>query len=106
MHSQEVDGGTLYGDMLTVTQDMLDRAASDSNNFLHRRLRRIAGSCRHPKASACCLALMVASNGLQWPSIRIHSEDIDTCEQNEANKCRQYFHCPASPIESLMVAAL
>ncbi len=35
MHSQEVDGGTLYGDMLTVTQDMLDRAASDSNNFLH-----------------------------------------------------------------------
>ena len=35
MQSQEVGGGTLYGDMLTVTQDMLDRAASDSNNFLH-----------------------------------------------------------------------
>ena len=35
MYSQEVDGATLYGDMLTVTQDMLDRAASDSNNFLH-----------------------------------------------------------------------
>ena len=35
VQSQEVGGGTLYGDMLTVTQDMLDRAASDSNNFLH-----------------------------------------------------------------------
>ena len=35
VHSQEVTGGTLYGDMLTVTQDMLDRAAGDSNNFLH-----------------------------------------------------------------------
>ncbi len=35
VHSQEVDGGTLYGDMLTVTQDMLDRAGGDSNNFLH-----------------------------------------------------------------------
>ncbi|MDH3747559.1 MAG: PQQ-binding-like beta-propeller repeat protein [Gammaproteobacteria bacterium] len=34
-HSQEVEGGTLYGDMLTVTQDMLDHAAGDSNNFLH-----------------------------------------------------------------------
>jgi len=31
----EVDRGTLYGDMLTVTQDMLDRAAGDGNNFLH-----------------------------------------------------------------------
>ena len=35
VHSQEVAGGTLYGDMSTVTQDMLDRAAGDSNNFLH-----------------------------------------------------------------------
>jgi PQQ-dependent dehydrogenase (methanol/ethanol family) len=26
---------TLYGDMQTVTQDMLDRAAGDANNFLH-----------------------------------------------------------------------
>ncbi|MHA1527726.1 MAG: pyrroloquinoline quinone-dependent dehydrogenase [Alphaproteobacteria bacterium] len=33
--AQEVEGGTLYGDMLTVTQDMLDRAAGDGNNFLH-----------------------------------------------------------------------
>lgn len=32
---EEVSGGTLYGDMLTVTQDMLDAAAGDSNNFLH-----------------------------------------------------------------------
>ncbi len=31
----EVTGGTLYGDMLTVTQDMLDRAAADGNNHLH-----------------------------------------------------------------------
>ncbi len=35
LHAQEVDTGTLYGDMLTVTQDMLDHAAGDSNNFLH-----------------------------------------------------------------------
>ncbi len=28
-------GDTLYGDMQTVTQDMLDHAAGDSNNFLH-----------------------------------------------------------------------
>ena len=35
VHSQEVEGGTLYGNMSTVTQDMLDRAAGDSNNFLH-----------------------------------------------------------------------
>jgi alcohol dehydrogenase (cytochrome c) len=27
--------GPLYGDMQTVTQDMLDRAAGDANNFLH-----------------------------------------------------------------------
>ena len=33
--AQEVDSGTLYGDMLTVTQDMLSRAAGDGNNFLH-----------------------------------------------------------------------
>lgn len=32
---EEVSGGTLYGDMQTVTQDMLDRAYGDSNNFLH-----------------------------------------------------------------------
>jgi alcohol dehydrogenase (cytochrome c) len=31
----EVTGGTLYGDMQTVTQDMLSRAAGDGNNFLH-----------------------------------------------------------------------
>jgi glucose dehydrogenase len=35
VQGQEVDGGTLYGDMLTVTQDMLDHASGDSNNFLH-----------------------------------------------------------------------
>jgi PQQ-dependent dehydrogenase (methanol/ethanol family) len=33
--AQEVGGGTLYGDMRTVTQDMLSRAAGDGNNFLH-----------------------------------------------------------------------
>ena len=33
--AQEVDSGTLYGNMQTVTQDMLSRAASDANNFLH-----------------------------------------------------------------------
>ncbi len=33
--AQEVMGGTLYGDMNTVTQDMLNRAAGDGNNFLH-----------------------------------------------------------------------
>ncbi len=33
--AQEVDTGTLYGDMQTVTQDMLSRAAGDGNNFLH-----------------------------------------------------------------------
>ncbi|MDX1421676.1 MAG: PQQ-dependent dehydrogenase, methanol/ethanol family [Kiloniellales bacterium] len=31
----EVGSGTLYGDMQTVTQDMIDRAAGDGNNFLH-----------------------------------------------------------------------
>jgi len=33
--AQEVEGGTLYGDMHTVTQDLLNRAAGDGNNFLH-----------------------------------------------------------------------
>jgi PQQ-dependent dehydrogenase (methanol/ethanol family) len=33
--AQEVKAATLYGDMSTVTQDMLDRAHSDGNNFLH-----------------------------------------------------------------------
>jgi len=33
--AQEVEKGTLYGDMNSVTQDMLNRAASDGNNFLH-----------------------------------------------------------------------
>lgn len=32
---EEVQGGTLYGNMQTVTQNMLDHAAGDSNNFLH-----------------------------------------------------------------------
>ena len=33
--AQEVATATLYGDMLTVTQDFLSRAAGDGNNFLH-----------------------------------------------------------------------
>jgi PQQ-dependent dehydrogenase (methanol/ethanol family) len=33
--AQEVQGGTLYGNMQTVTQDMMNRAESDGNNFLH-----------------------------------------------------------------------
>jgi len=33
--AQEVQGGTLYGNMNVVTQDMLDRADGDANNFLH-----------------------------------------------------------------------
>ncbi|HSR63396.1 MAG TPA: PQQ-binding-like beta-propeller repeat protein, partial [Gammaproteobacteria bacterium] len=32
---EETEGGTLYADMQTVTQDMLDHAEGDSNNFLH-----------------------------------------------------------------------
>jgi len=32
--AQEVHKGTLYGDLSMVAQDMLDRAASDGNNFL------------------------------------------------------------------------
>ena len=35
LQAQEVEGGTLYGDMHTVTQDMLERAGGDGNNFLH-----------------------------------------------------------------------
>ncbi|MGI9305032.1 MAG: pyrroloquinoline quinone-dependent dehydrogenase [Gammaproteobacteria bacterium] len=31
----ETGSGTLYGNMKTVTQDMLDHAAGDGNNFLH-----------------------------------------------------------------------
>jgi hypothetical protein len=33
--AQEVQKTTLYGNMGTVTQDMLNRAAGDGNNFLH-----------------------------------------------------------------------
>ncbi|MGI9498802.1 MAG: pyrroloquinoline quinone-dependent dehydrogenase [Geminicoccaceae bacterium] len=33
--AEETSTGTLYGDMQTVTQDMLDRAAGDGNNYLH-----------------------------------------------------------------------
>ena len=32
---EEIERGTLFGDMQTVTQDMLDKSAGDSNNFLH-----------------------------------------------------------------------
>ncbi|MGI9435135.1 MAG: pyrroloquinoline quinone-dependent dehydrogenase [Geminicoccaceae bacterium] len=35
MAADETGSGTLFGDMATVTQDMLDRAAGDGNNFLH-----------------------------------------------------------------------
>ena len=35
VHSQEIENGTKYGDMSTVSQDMLSRAAGDGNNFLH-----------------------------------------------------------------------
>jgi alcohol dehydrogenase (cytochrome c) len=35
MARSETGSGTLYGDMHTVTQDMLNRAAGDGNNFLH-----------------------------------------------------------------------
>ena len=34
-NAQETSSGTMYGDMLTVTQDMLNFAAGDGNNFLH-----------------------------------------------------------------------
>ena len=33
--AQEIQKGTLYGDMSMVTQNMLDRAGGDGNNFLH-----------------------------------------------------------------------
>lgn len=33
--AQEVEGGPKYGDMTIVSQDALNRAASDGNNFLH-----------------------------------------------------------------------
>lgn len=33
--AQETSNATLYGDMQTVSQDMLNRAANDGNNFLH-----------------------------------------------------------------------
>jgi PQQ-dependent dehydrogenase (methanol/ethanol family) len=33
--SQEVKPASKYGDMTTVTQDLLNRAASDGNNYLH-----------------------------------------------------------------------
>ena len=33
--AEEVQGGTLYGNMLNVSQDMLSRAGGDGNNFLH-----------------------------------------------------------------------
>jgi PQQ-dependent dehydrogenase (methanol/ethanol family) len=33
--AQEVQGANKWGDMNTVTQDMLNRAAGDANNFLH-----------------------------------------------------------------------
>ena len=33
--AQVASGQTMYGDMQTVTQDMLNRAAGDGNNFLH-----------------------------------------------------------------------
>jgi alcohol dehydrogenase (cytochrome c) len=33
--ADEVAGGTKYGDMNTVSQDMMNRAAGDGNNFLH-----------------------------------------------------------------------
>ena len=33
--AKEVKGETLYGNMGTVTQDMMNRAGSEANNFLH-----------------------------------------------------------------------
>src|SRR5438477_7252050 len=33
--ADETTGGPKYGDMSTVTQDMLNRASGDGNNFLH-----------------------------------------------------------------------
>ena len=34
-NAEEVQRGTLYGDMHTVTQDMLDHAEGDANNWIH-----------------------------------------------------------------------
>ncbi|PSC04414.1 quinonprotein alcohol dehydrogenase [Alsobacter soli] len=34
-HSQEIKAASKWGDMNTVTQDLLNRAAGDGNNFLH-----------------------------------------------------------------------
>ena len=33
--AEEVKAATLYGNMTAVTQDMLNRAGGDANNFLH-----------------------------------------------------------------------
>ena len=35
VEAQETEKTTLWGDMQTVTQDLMNRAASDGNNFLH-----------------------------------------------------------------------
>ncbi len=35
LEAQEVEKTTLYGNMRTVTQDLMSRAAGDGNNFLH-----------------------------------------------------------------------
>ncbi|OED41287.1 quinonprotein alcohol dehydrogenase [Chromatiales bacterium (ex Bugula neritina AB1)] len=35
VHAQEVENATLFGDLNNVSQDMLNRAANDGNNFLH-----------------------------------------------------------------------
>jgi PQQ-dependent dehydrogenase (methanol/ethanol family) len=35
LEAQEVEKTTLYGNMQTVTQDLMSRAAGDGNNFLH-----------------------------------------------------------------------
>ncbi len=35
LQAQETGNTTLYGNMRTVTQDLMNRAASDGNNFLH-----------------------------------------------------------------------
>ena len=35
VQAQETGSTTVYGDMMTVTQDLLNRSAGDGNNFLH-----------------------------------------------------------------------
>lgn len=35
LHAQEIENATLFGDLDNVSQDMLNRAANDGNNFLH-----------------------------------------------------------------------